>query len=325
MSAMAFFDLPVDELRRYSCAEPEPADFDSFWESTLASTRAQAIHAQYAKLTKPNFNLIDVYDVSFAGFEGQRVKGWMIVPADDGKKRPCVVSYIGYGGGRGLPIEHLAPAVCGFAHFVCDTRGQGSSWAHGDTPDEGTTGPQYPGFMTRGIESKETYYYRRVFTDAVRAVDAACEFPNVDQNRIAVSGSSQGGGIAIAVAGLLRNRVKLLLADVPFLCHFRRACTIVDTEPYIEIVRYLKIQREKEEKVFQTLRYFDGVNFARRVSARSLFSVALMDTTCPPSTVFAAYNNLKPEKSINVYPYNGHEGGGALHQEAKMNFCQQHL
>jgi cephalosporin-C deacetylase len=131
--------------------------------------------------------------------------------------------------------------------------------------------------MTRGILSPYTYYYRRVFTDAVRAVEAAQACPEVDSNRIAITGGSQGGGITLAVAGLFPE-VRVAMPDVPFLCHFRRATQLVDTYPYAEIANYCKTHRDKVERVFQTLAYFDGMNFAARARAAALFSVGLMDT-----------------------------------------------
>lgn len=134
--------------------------------------------------------------------------------------------------------------------------------------------------MTRGILDPETYYYRRVYTDAVRAVDVAVEHPDLDADRIVVAGGSQGGGIAQAVAGL-HPAVKTALVDVPFLSHFRRAVEITGANPYGEIVRYLASQRASADQVFTTLSYFDGVNFAARATATALYSVALMDDICP--------------------------------------------
>ena len=147
------------------------------------------------------------------------------MPAVREQPLPVVVEYIGYGGGRGLPIDWLLYAAAGYAHFVMDTRGQGSAWSKGDTPDLESDGgnPQFPGFMTRGVLDPKTYYYRRVFADAVRAVEAAMGHEWVDEMRVAVTGGSQGGGIALAVAGLsplvLDDAVKIAMPDVPFLCH----------------------------------------------------------------------------------------------------------
>jgi len=163
--------------------------------------------------------------------------------------------------------------------------------------------------MTRGIESRETYYYRRVFVDAVRAIEAARSLDLIDESRVAVFGGSQGGGMAMAAAGLVPD-VAALVANVPFLCDFPRATVITDNDPYKEIGRYLATHRHATDRVQETLSYFDGVNFARRALAPAHLSTALMDPICPPSTVFAAYNNYGGPKDITVWRYNGHDGGG---------------
>jgi cephalosporin-C deacetylase len=209
----------------------------------------------------------------------------------------------------------------GYAHLVMDTRGQGSAWSPGDTPDYEPQGfsPQFPGFMTRGITSPDTYYYRRVFTDAARAVEAARAHPAVDAQRVAVSGGSQGGGITLAAAGLVPD-VIAAMPDVPFLCHYRRATEITDGNPYQEIVKYCQTHRNHIDLVFNTLAYFDGVNFAARAKANALFSVGLMDEICPPSTVYAAYNHYGGPKDIRIYRYNHHEGGGTFQSVEKVKF-----
>ncbi|MCL2551585.1 MAG: acetylxylan esterase [Actinomycetia bacterium] len=322
---MALFDLPLDELRAYRPARDEPGDFDAFWKSTLDEAAGHDLAPEFrpheASLTE-----VDVYDASFAGWDGHRVSGWLLVPRHAARPMPCVVVYLGYHRGRGAAHDHLLWPASGRAVLVVDTRGQGA--ADGDhagaTADpSGGANPQSPGFMTRGILSPEHYYYRRVFTDAVRAVDAARGHPAVDPRRVCVSGMSQGGGIATAVAGL-RDDVAAALVDVPFLSHFRRALEITNNDPYQEIVRFLKTQRGADAAVFRTLSYVDGRNFAARASCPALYSVALMDQTCPPSTVFASYNAwAHPERSIEVYPWNGHEGGTAEHRSAQLRWLKE--
>jgi cephalosporin-C deacetylase len=143
----------------------------------------------------------------------------------------------------------------------------------------------------------------------------------VDAARVLVAGGSQGGGLAIAAAGLVPDLAGVM-ADVPFLCDYRRALAVTDADPYGELRRYLAVHRDHVDQVFATLAYFDGVSLARRAQAPALFSVALMDETCPPSTVFAAFNAYgeragAADKDIAVYPFNGHEGGGP-HQAARQ-------
>ncbi|MBK9712701.1 MAG: acetylxylan esterase [Kouleothrix sp.] len=318
-----FFDLSLDQLRGYLPPREEPADFDAFWRRTLDETRQAPLRPTF-DAADYGLSTVETFDVSFSGYGGQTIKGWLLLPRARSGPLPCVVEYIGYGGGRGFPTDWLLWSSAGYAHLVMDTRGQGSAWLKGDTPDPEPDGgnPQHPGFMTRGILSAQTYYYRRVFADAVRAVEAAQAHPAVDSGRIAVTGGSQGGGIALAVSGLLPG-VQAAMPDVPFLCHYRRATEITDAHPYQELSRYLTIQRDKEAAVFDTLAYFDGVNFAARAGARALFSVGLMDEICPPSTVFAAYNHYAGPKDIRVWRYNHHEGGGTYQSQEKIRFLRQ--
>ncbi len=315
-----FVDLPLEELQQYIPSRHESPDFDSFWANTLAEARKVPLNTVF-KPVESGFHTVEVFDVTYNGYGGQPIKGWLILPRQRTEPLSCVVEYIGYGGGRGLPIDWLLWASAGYAHFVMDTRGQGTTWRQGDTPDPEPDGsnPHFPGFMTRGILNPNTYYYRRVFTDAVRAVEAARSHPAVNKDRIAVTGGSQGGGIALAVAGL-EPTIEATMPDVPFLCHYRKATEITDTHPYGEITRFCKTHREKIETVFHTLNYFDGINFAVRAHTQALFSVALMDDICPPRTVYAAYNHYAGPKQIRVWHYNNHEGGESFQTVEKMKF-----
>src|SRR5205814_8244395 len=121
--------------------------------------------------------------------------------------------------------------------------------------------PPVPGFMTRGILYPTNYYYRRVCGDTVCGLQAARSHPAVDAKRVAVTGGSQGGGISLAVSGL-EPSVRAVMPDLPFLRHHRRATTLINTQPYVEIANYCKSHRDQVETVFRTLSYFDGVNFA---------------------------------------------------------------
>ncbi|MBI9043676.1 MAG: acetylxylan esterase [Anaerolineaceae bacterium] len=316
-------DMPLSELRAYKPKRNEPSDFDTFWESTLKETRSFPLDAVF-KPADFGITTMRTYDLSFNGYQGQQIKGWFLVPINAMGTLPCVVEYIGYGGGRGFPLDWLSWSSAGYCHLIMDTRGQGSSWQNGDTPDHEPLGssPSTPGFMTRGILDPQAYYYRRLITDAVRAIEAALSNPIVDPDRIAVTGASQGGGLSL-IASSLMPQVNATMPDVPFLCHYQHATEITDAAPYSEITTFCKIHRSKIETVFNTLSYFDGVNFATRSNAKALFSVGLMDTICPPSTVFAAFNHYAGEKDISVYSYNHHEGGGTHHLIKKIQYLNK--
>ncbi|WP_246311237.1 acetylxylan esterase [Changpingibacter yushuensis] len=309
-----FSDIPLEDLRTYCPQVAEPAGFDAFWESTLTSAYSFSQHATAKPVAGPIEELI-VEDLEFRGFGGEPIRAWIIRPHDR-DHLPAIIEFAGYGRGRGAAAEHLHWASCGYAHVVMDTRGQGSGWgsAPGVTPDNHGSGPSLGGFVTRGIDSPENYYYRRVFADAVRLVDVVADLPYVDEQRVCVSGESQGGGIAIAAASLSGSKVAAVMPDVPFLCHFRRSVELETGIPYNEVADYLSIHRGEVAQTFATLSYFDAVNFAKRARVPALFSVGLRDETVHPSTVFTAFNSWAgSNKAISVYEFNGHEGGQLYH------------
>jgi len=312
-------DLPLAELRSYAPDVAEPADFDSFWSEQLAAARAAARAPEFTAASTP-IRHADVFDVTFSGFAGDPVKGWLLVPHDPAPRGAVVVEYIGYGGGRGDPLDWLNWSCAGYVHLVMDTRGQGGGWRGADTPDPSDGGaPSTPGFMTRGIADPRTHYYTRLFIDAARAVDAARGHQAATGLPLVTTGGSQGGGLAIAAAHLAPG-VRAAMPDVPFLAHPRRGAEVTGSRPYAELAEYCAVHSDQVETVFRTLSYVDVVNHAKRAQAAALFSVGLADDVTPPSTVFAAFNHYAGPKDIAVYEFNGHEGGETRHLRAQLDF-----
>ncbi len=320
---MSAYDLPLEELRAFRPPLRLPEGFDAFWDGTLAEL---AEHPADVRRTRDPVALttVEVDDVRFAGWGGQDVAAWLLRPAGATGPLPCVVEVVGYGGGRGLPHERLLWSSAGYAHLVLDTRGQGSGWSSGVTADAGYDGaPSSPGVLTRGLLDPRAHYLRRLYADAVRAVEVARDLPEVDAGRVVVAGVSQGGGVALAVAGLVPGLAGVM-ADVPFLCAFRRAVELTDSDPYAEVVRWCAAHRDHVEQAFRTLDHVDAVHLAARATAPALFSVALRDPVCPPSTVFSAFNHYggpradEVDKDIRVWPANQHEGGGAHQQRDQL-------
>lgn len=313
---MAYADLPLDQLRGYRTGVQEPDDLTEFWDRTLTASRQEAVSPE-TRPVETGLTRVRTLDVRFSGFGGDRIAAWLHLPADSDEPLPVVVRYWGYGRGRGLPHEVPLWLNAGYAVLACDMRGQGGQHGPGDTPDPEGSGPSHPGFLTRGILDKQTYYYRRLFTDAAMAVDAVEDLPGVDATRIVAMGGSQGGGVAIAAAAL-NHKVSGLMADVPFLCDVPRAVNITNTDPYGELTRYLRTQHGHAVQVFETLRYFDAAILAAHAHAPALFSVGMMDPICPPSTVYAAYNAYAGDKEIQEYPFSGHEGGGPWQEREQL-------
>ncbi|WP_112266672.1 acetylxylan esterase [Lentzea terrae] len=280
-------DLGLDALWEYRSSYVRPDDFDAFWDSTLAEARSFELKVDAVPVSTP-LQTLDVYDVTFSGFGGDRIRAWLRTPRGS-SGLPAVVQYHGYGGNRGSAVENLTWASAGFAHLQVEVRDQRGG----------------AGFLTRGIADRSTYFYRRVFTDAVRAVDAVRALGSPD---VAVIGNSQGGGIALAVAGLVPD-LAAVHAQAPFLCDFRRALNVCGRPPYTELNTYIAENRRTD--IFPTLSYFDGVGFAARAVAPAWFSIGLMDDIVPPSTVFGAYHAYAGPRQIQVWEHNAHEAGGS--------------
>ncbi|MGW2045622.1 acetylxylan esterase [Streptomyces sp. NPDC001858] len=328
---MPAFDLPLPELERHRPEPAEPADFDAFWSETLKEADQRdplvSVHP-----VETGLRLTETWDVTFRGFAGDPVRAWFSRPSGVRKPLPAVVEYIGYGRGRGLPHERLTWVNAGYAHLLMDNRGQGDQYGDGGaTPDPHATAPGGPGPAVRGLLSPQDYHYRRLITDAVRAVTAVRALPGVDPARTVAVGNSQGGGLALAVAGLVPD-LTAVLVTAPLLCGIRRALDLTDAGPYGEIAAYLSVHRGAEEAAYRTLSYVEGVSFARRAHAPAHFGTGLRDTVCPPSGAYAAFNRygelsvgVNPRKEIHAYPFNGHEGGEGVHVRRQLQWLSDQL
>ena len=318
---MPLYDLPLDQLREYRTTTREPDRLDDWWDERFAAARALAKPLQLTRHEPDLYGTLEVYDAEFSGADGDRIKAWYIKPP---KADKIVVRFVGYGGGRGMPAEHMFLPAAGYAVFVMDTRGQGGRWTIGATADTAArgTGPETSQVMTRGVTTPEDYYYTRLFTDATLAMDAALELSGGAP--VAVGGASQGGALSIAAAAFRKDNVAVCHPDVPFLCDIQRAVTLAPHAPYTEISEFLAQNVNLVDATLNTLRYVDCAFLARRITAPTLATVSLMDIICPPSTVFAAYNEITADKDIVVHPFSGHEVP-QLHTERQLRHLREHF
>jgi len=322
---VAWYDLPESALREYRTSTVEPAALDSWWAERLREADDAAAPPRLERHAPDVYGPTAVWDVEFSGARGDRIRAWYLRPAgaNDDEPLPVVVTFIGYGGGRGTPSEHVLLPAAGLATLVMDTRGQGARWTTGATGD-GPGGAELSTVMTRGIENAEGYYYTRLYTDAARAVTMAAELPGADAGRIGVSGASQGGGLSLAAAALRPGLVRACAADVPFLCDIRRAVTLVDSNPYHEVAEFLSNHADLVDVALGTLDHIDNALLATRIRAQTYVSVGLMDLICPPSTVYAAYNAISAPKQIVVNPFGVHQVS-RQYDEPRLRFLRSRL
>lgn len=298
-----------------------PDGFDEFWQETIAEHAGRG-DAHVETVQTPLRGIV-VLDVTFSGFDGHPVKGWMLAPAHGGS-RGTVVQFLGNNTGRGLPEQWTLLPSAGYTTFVMDNRGQSGPASVGDTPDPVGSGPQIVGRMTSGIQRPETYYYRRLFVDAVCAIDTVRSQEKPGAGPLFVAGGSQGGATALAAAALCEGVVGALI-EVPLLCDIPRSVETATEGPFLQIRDHLRTRRGDEEAVFGTLSFFDGVHFASRARASALFAVGLQDPVCPPEGVLAAYEAYAGAgKTLRTYPFDGHEHGQWQHRRRQLEFLERH-
>lgn len=311
---MGYLDKIMRDLYAYEPELTKQADFDAFWEETIGASLGAALRPERTEVDYP-IRSAKIYDIAYRGVDETRIHGWFIVPAGDGSKRvPCLIHYHGFTGNRGEPSNFMHFVMMGFAVLSVDCRDQGGRTGNGTAYTHG----YLSNVASKGVHNKREYYYRYAYTDAIRAIDFACAQPEVDEERIVIEGGSQGGGLGMAVVAL-DDRPKAALVDVPSNSHLV-ARIEGNHGAFGAVTEYLKRHPEQTDLVMDNLSYFDTMNMADRIACPVLASVALKDETCPAQMYFATYNRIRSEKEIVVYPFNGHEGGGAKQTEVKLRY-----
>jgi cephalosporin-C deacetylase len=222
-------------------------------------------------------------------------------------KHPAVLQFHGYTGNCGEWAEKLNYVAAGFSVAAIDARGQG-----GESEDVGgIKGTTMNGQIIRGLsDHPDNLLFRHIFLDTAQLARIVMEMPEVDPKRVGAMGGSQGGALTIACASL-EPRIKRAAPVFPFLCDYKRVWEMdLAKDAYAELksfFRFFDPTHSREEEIFKTLGYIDLQYLAPRIKAEVLMGTGLMDTICPPSTQFAAYNKMKCEKNVVIYPDFGHE------------------
>lgn len=304
---MPVLDMPIEKLRTYQGRTPRPADFDAFWQK--AKAELQAIDPDF-KMVPADFHppFAEAFDLYFTGTRGARIHGRMLRPKNLQHQTPLEIRFHGLGGHAGEWPTYLGMAASGFTVLGMDCRGQ-----RGMSEDTGTRlgSTQGNSFFTRGLlQGPEHLYYRDVYLDCCRLAELAMALPWVDASKTAVTGGSQGGGLALVCAGLVPG-LNRIVPVYPFLCDYRRVWEMdLALNAYHDIRDFLRAYdptHRREEEFFTTLGYIDAQFFAESITAQVQMHTGLLDNICPPSTQFAAYNKISAPKEVILYPDFGHE------------------
>jgi len=301
------FDMPLEQLKSYQGRNPRPADFDEFWDKSLAEMRA--INPQ-VELRSASFqtSFARCYHLFFTAVGGARVHAKLLKPSKIEGKCPAVLMFHGYTGDSGDWFDKLPYVAAGFVVAALDCRGQG-----GLSEDVGAVkGMTWKGHIVRGLDdAPEKLLFRQIFLDTAQLAKIVMEMSEVDADRVGATGGSQGGGLTIACAAL-EPRIKKAAPVFPFLSDYRRVWEIdLAKRAYEELADYFRHfdpLHEREEELFTRLGYIDVQHLAPRIQGEVMMTVCLMDQVCPPSTQFAVYNKITAKKRMVIYPDFGHEG-----------------
>lgn len=302
-------DIPPEELHKYTGRSPRPGDFDEYWNESLAEldeVKPDISITPSRDFSAPGAECLDLY---FTGVGGARIYAKLLRPRNRKGSAPGLVQFHGYHGNSGDWIKKLAYVNAGFTVAALDCRGQS-----GRSEDNlRNTGSTINGHLIRGVfdPDPKKLLFRHNYLDTVLLARILMNMDGVDPEKVGVTGLSQGGGLSCACSAL-EPRINRCAAIYPFLSDFRRVWEMdLAKGAYDEITQYFRHydpRHEHENEFFMRLGYIDIQNLAPRIKCRFLMFTGLMDTTCPPSTQFAAYNKISStDKKVVLWHDYGHE------------------
>lgn len=278
----------------------EPADFMEFWEKAKAENARIPIDAKLTLLPERCTENVNVYEVNMQNFRvGARLYGILSVPKAEGKY-PAILRVPG-AGVRGYNGD-VANAEKGVITLEIGIHGIPVTLnpsVYNDLRQGALNGYQY-----YNLDDRDRFYYKRVYLGCVRAVDFIFSLPEFDGENVVVMGGSQGGALSIVTAAL-DSRIKGLVAFYPALS---------DVTGYLHgraggwphFFNQSNIEFNNTPKKIETSKYYDVVNFARHLTVPGFYSWGYNDVTCPPTSMYAAYNVITAPKTLFLSEETGH-------------------
>ncbi|MBQ4291373.1 MAG: acetylxylan esterase [Muribaculaceae bacterium] len=275
-----------------------PADFEKFWSEAKEAAAKVPMCPALRHCPAESNDRVDVYYVRIQSYkEGNFVYGVLTAPKTEGRK-PAILRLPG---AAVRPFN--GPNELAYEGFVVLEIG-----VHGIPVDQDKEiyrqleKGAMAGYTTQGIDSRDTYYYKRSILGCVRAVDYLCSRDDVDASRIATYGGSQGGMLSIMTAAL-HPKVSALFAYFPAFCeltgyrHGRGGGW-----PHL----FRNPDEPNLEARMEVSRYYDTVNFARILTVPGFFAWGFNDPVCCPTSTFSAYNVITAPKELHVARDTGH-------------------
>ncbi len=273
-----------------------PSDFDAFWQGALDQARLVDLDPTRTLLPERCTKDVNVYEVSFRNGNQGRVFGILCLPVKAGKY-PALLRVPGagvrpYSGDVWTASQGAITLEIGI-HEIPVTLPQ-SVYDHLQTG-------ALNGYWAFNIDDRDQCYYKHVFTGAVRAIDYLASLPEWNGTSLGVTGSSQGGMLSL-VCGALDKRVTFIGVVHDAMCdHTASLEGVACGWPH-----YFYQVKHPDPKKVETSRYYDGINFAKRVKCTGWYSFGYNDEVVPPTSSYATYNAVTAPKTLSVYPQTGH-------------------
>ena len=278
-----------------------PADFESFWQNAIAEARKTDLDPTKRLLPERCTKDVNVYEVSFQNMNwGSRTYGILCVPVKEGRY-PALLRVPGagvrpYGGDIWTASQGAITLEIGI-HGIPVTMEQ--------TIYDNLNNGALRGYWEFGMDNRDKSYYKHVVLGCIRALDYIEQYTPWNGKECGVTGSSQGGFLTLATAGL-DKRITFYAPVHAALCdHTNSMRGVACGWPH-----YFYRSQEtgvRSQKV-ETSRYYDGVNFARLITdkQKGWFSFGYNDDVVPPTTAWATYNTVTGPKEISPYQATWH-------------------
>ena len=309
------FNFGVDPFDIVSAPDMQ-SDYTEYWQTAKDQLAAVDMNAVLTEIEDKSSSarkvyLVEMYSVP-DGLEGEPVKirGYYCEPTD-GEKHPVLIHYYGYDTqGTKAKCECPSGGSSKYAEFYLSHRGQYLNNRPASTKNPGIDEDCiniYGDWFAYQFGNKDSYYYRGAFMDAVQAVRFMATRETSDMSKLFAEGSSQGGALCYAAAGL---------SDIPFTAITPNVAFLGDFPDYFKIVDWpgstAKTAAKKAgmstDEMYAFLSYYDTKNLATRISCAVLGTSGLMDGTCPPHTNIAPYNLINnPQSEYHFYPNMTHD------------------
>lgn len=277
----------------------EPKDFDDFWKKALDEARQIDLNPTKVLLPERCTKDVNVYEVSYHNNRwGSKMYGILSIPVKPGKY-PALLRVPGAGVRPYSGDTYTAPGKC----IVLEIGIHGVPVTMEQKVYDDLANAALNGYWDTNLENPDRNAYKRVVTGAVRGVDMIASLDEWDGKTVGVTGSSQGGFLSLAVAAL-DKRVTFLAAVHDAMCDYEAELHDVagGWPHYFYHAKMNAITKARLEGA----RYYDGVNFARRITVPGWYSFGYNDEVVPPTSAYGLYNTIKAPKILSLYQMTGH-------------------